>query len=777
MVQPADGGAPLPVREVKRILPGQKLLYTPVRLDAEEKKHGRIAIVVAPPGDGGDKVQILDVKKAGEPAEWTIPFPVGVVALVFGPQGLDSKKIASMINKDRELVAQLADYAEQTSHAEALIEALMVYDQREPNAARNLDAALAGFASRYGANPARIDRNAPFEQQAMVMMRSINPALATYDPLTPEPRLRMMQSAGLAASVAGLFLGNPVGLAAGSAALFMNMRTLMFPDTEFRSSFVQKDNDESKEILSLCAKRQAMKSRTRMAYLWALRVPNADAPAISFAPTVHVPIGVKSAAPIQASDWRLLDRARRWRLVRKDDGSQARLRVKPLLNERALELDLTASPVTEGLYRLTAKWDWDDLEVEGDVYVHALPNLSEARVTTASADRLVSGRGLVRVDLEGADFEFVEKVELRTAENGKAVPTPLDFTLPRGSRAGEQQQLTVEIDTNVHRAGRYVLLLTHPDGKVHEIPSRVLPPNPSFQALPVRVNLGEESQRIVLRGAGLDRVERFESDAATVEIREVPGASQLAVEVRLSPEVRKGDRIQLRMKVEGMEELVAVPDVLAVAGPRPRILEARASLPADLGIAMKGDELPAGSFASLSIRAANVDRQASIHLRCAEKALTVEPLSLRTGEQRGGNRLGSVGNGGMFLSFDPGLVGQMGCTLTAVAETEQEGSSDAYVLGRVVRLPRIESFSLTDEQLGDGVYAGVLKGQDLETIERAGWNAEEGLPVQGLPTPVAGEGHKQTLKIALPWPSPAPRSPLFIWLRGEAEGRQTQARY
>jgi hypothetical protein len=36
---------------------------------------------------------------------------------------------------------------------------------------------------------------------------------------------------------------------------------------------------------------------------------------------------------------------------------------------------------------------------------------------------------------------------------------------------------------------------------------------------------------------------------------------------------------------------------------------------------------------------------------------------------------------------------------------------------------------------------------------------------------------KQSLKIALPWPSPNPRAPVFIWLPGESEGRTTKTRY
>jgi len=67
-----------------------------------------------------------------------------------------------------------------------------------------------------------------------------------------------------------------------------------------------------------------------------------------------------------------------------------------------------------------------------------------------------------------------------------------------------------------------------------------------------------------------------------------------------------------------------------------------------------------------------------------------------------------------------------------------------------------------------------LKGFDLETIERAGWDARAGVGVAELPRPVAGEAARQTLRIAVPWPSPSPKAPLYIWLRGESEGRATK---
>ena len=84
---------------------------------------------------------------------------------------------------------------------------------------------------------------------------------------------------------------------------------------------------------------------------------------------------------------------------------------------------------------------------------------------------------------------------------------------------------------------------------------------------------------------------------------------------------------------------------------------------------------------------------------------------------------------------------------------------------------------LTDQKLGDAVYAGTLEGEDLDTIAQTGWDAQHGLPVESIPDAVAGEPVKQLLKIELPWPAPAPHAPVFVWLRGESKGRAAGVKY
>jgi hypothetical protein len=376
----------------------------------------------------------------------------------------------------------------------------------------------------------------------------------------------------------------------------------------------------------------------------------------------------------------------------------------------------------------------------------------------------------VTLKLAGTDFEFVEKLTLDKQ--------PIEFKLPDGRRAGPQQSMETVVDTGRFKAGTYRLAIYQGDGKAVELPLRVLPPNPVIANAPLRANLGEQRQRVVLRGSGLGRIERIESQGATIELGGCAhdGASR-EMFVHLGEAAKNGDRIALELKVEGRESPLQAPDAIEVAGPRPRIAGLSISVAEDLGVALRDGELPSGSFASVSMRVENAETRPAVHIECLESEKTIEAQTLRAGERRSAARVDSSGPDTLFVSLDAGAIGRAGCTLNAVVETEAAGRSDSRALGRVVRLPKITGFTLTDEKAGDTAYTGVIEGYDLEIIERAGWKAHAGLPVAGLPKPVAGERDRQTLRIPLPWPSPSPHAPVYIWLRGETEGRETRAKY
>jgi len=748
----SPGQQPLPLREVNRILPGCKIRYEPRKLGTEEEKEAEIALVISPAND--KELIVLPPKPAREPLEWEVTTPVELVALVFGPQGLSGKKVDSLLRRDKEMVAQLADYAEQTAQTEALIEALTATNSRTTSR-QNLDAVLTGFAARYGVPMTTLDRNAPLEEQASVLLRAINPALSTYDPLAPQPHMRVQQSAGLAASVAGLFLGNSVGLAAGGAALFVNLRSLLFPNTEFRSSFAQIEQPDDPTI-ALCAKREAARSKTRIAYLWAHRVPNAPPPAVAFDSEVHIPLGLKYPVKARSEEWKLLDRVRNWQLEREDGSTAIPVSVRPLVDQQALEIDLSKVTLAPGVFRLTGRWDWNVFNVPGKVHLHQLPN--EITISRRSQDRLITNTGTVPVELNASNLQFVQKLVLRDTERTKEIA--LAFDKP----AAPTPTLTARIDTTGLKPGMWLLQVAQVGENSVEVPVKVLPPVPVLANTPLRINQGETSQFLQLEGTGLERIQALEADAADVKL---DGTKMVA---SLRQGVAPG-LYDLRMHVEGISEPIILPKALRVAGPRPKILDAQISLPTDLSIAPRPGELPAGAFTSIALRVENAGT-AMLRLECGESKHTLRP-----GEQREGMRLSATSGGALFLSLDPAAAGPVGCPVKAIIEDNDTGSSDPKELGSVIRLPRLESFTLTDELIGESVFAGTIKGFDLELLEKTGWDESNGQPVTELPAPVAGEGQKQMLRVGLRWPSPTPRAPLYVWLRGDTAGRQTRLRY
>jgi len=773
IVEPAGGDAPgHSVRSVNRIAPGQKLIYNPVKPLPEHLKKAQAALVLAPsrPGEG---LVVLEPKSARAMAEWKAPLRASVVALVYGPQGLDAKRVSGLLKKDRELVDQLADYAQQTASTETLLNALAAWD-RSPTATENLNAALLGFSAAFGRPLPTLNRNAPLDEQMATLMRALNPALATYDPLAPEPQQRMQQSALLAATVGGLFFGGPVGLAAGGASMFVNLSTMLFPDTDFRSAFAQPGPAES---YLMCARRDRPRSRTRLAYLWAVRVPDADPPALEIVPPARLLAGARTMVGVRVGDgtaWKNLSRVREWSLVCSGVEDRIPVKVRPVPEKESLEIDLSGATPAAGTYKLAGLWDWETFTVAGELEVHGLSD-EAPRLAAGVGDRLVKGSGQVSVEIEGKDLAFVEKLELVPAGAGAGAVQPLEFDRKGESAPDPAALITVSVDTNALEPGSYALRLHFPEGTVREVPVRLLPPHPQLAGLPIRVNLGEPAQRVLLKGSGLERIERIECPVAEIELGALATEGGREAVVRLHRKAARRDRLPLELRVEGLERPLALPGALEVIGPRPRVTSAQASLPKALGVELAEGELPAGVFAGFSLRVEPLEGTPTARVECLEEELTIRAETARVDEARSSLRFRQAG-GALFLSLDPGAVGRPGCTLSLVVSTEAQGRSEPFELGRVVRLPRIEKFEVTDEKVGDLGYAATLEGEELELVERVGWDADYGLAVTDLPVPVAG-GNKQSLRVTVPWPAPRPRAPLYVWLRGETRGRATDARY
>jgi len=777
--QPTADKSPIAVREVHGLGAGYKLIYRPGQLPSNVDKKAEVAIVLVPVNKGGEKkpeVTVLNPQSALESAEWEAPVSVDVAALVYGPQGLDRSRVKRLVEKDSELISQLADYAEKTAQAEALIEQLKSSSANLAGPSTSLDAAVKGISSAPG-SPAAVDRTAPTDQQLNAMLRGLNPAIAGYDPLATTQSAKIAQTAGVAARVAGLFFNNTVGVAVGSAALAENMRTLMFPNMDFRSTFAQSSSNGSQ---TLCAKREAQQARTKLAYLWAVRVPNTHAPSLRIRNAAYLPQGGSGsilAETLNETSWTSVGSVKHWQLTPASGSAAIAVPVTAEPKSKALKFDLAKLTVAPGEYRLSGAWDWAEFTADGPIHVVAPPDLSKAAVEPASGDRLVHGASAVDVRLSGADFEFVDAVKLLS---DKPDTKPLELTpkLPKGPDAGPQETLTINVNPATLAAGRYKLALSEPGGKTAEIPLRILPPIPTLKGLPVRVNLGEPSQSVTLKGSGLERVEALTSGSAQIELAEAaPEAAERKATVRLGSGLKARQELDLQMKVEGMTALQSVKLALKVAPARPKITAASMSRAQSLGIELKPDELPADTFVTYSVRAEHLDEPATVRIACLESTQTLAAQELRPGEKSAAARLERSGAGGLFLSLMPGAIGQPGCELSASVETAEAGSSDGWKLGRVTRLPKIERFSVTDEKLSDGLYAGALEGEHLESISKVGWDAEHGLPVDSMPVPMAGDSQRQTLRVPITWPSPAPRAPLYVWLQGEDKGRLTGSRY
>jgi hypothetical protein len=744
----------LPLKSLALVPAGARLIWDPVHLSPQVSGKAEVAALLVPQSRGS--IVVLDPRKAAAHAEWDIPQSPAVVALILGPHGLSMGKVKSLMSHNEDLLMQLADYAEQTSEVETLVQQLADSE----DSGKSADAALKGFSSQFGIAMPKLDTKAATDQQASVLLRAVLPSANSYDPLAPAGA-QMQQSVGLAAAVAGLFFGNNVALAAGGAALFGNLKTVMFPNTEFRSAFAQTNAGDA---LALCTKSAAAKSRTRLAYLWAYRVPAVKPPVVAITGPAHLPLGLKSAVPLRAaegSEVKELSRAHDWRLLPLEGGAPVAVPVTVAAN--AVELDLSKSKAAAGAYRLAAGWDWDPLSL-GTVWLEPCDSFAGVKLAPGMSDKLIEGSGTVSVQLTGGDFQFVERVQWKK----KDAP----FVLPAGKRNGEQRSIRVDLDTAVR--GQFSLTLIQSDGKIHEIPVTVLPPSPRISNLPVRVNQGEARQRIRLAGSGLEEIVTVTSPAGPIS----GGAAkqEWSGEIELREEGKIGRRFPITLQMKGRQEPIMVPDAIEVVGPRPEVASIRKSMPAGLGVALREDELPAGITLGWVLQVLNLHGRPRVDLGCEGGSLR-HALQLATDEPSGGASLSFAGPGELYLSLDPATVGYPGCTIVAAVTTDPEGRSNPTRLGRIVRIPRVDQFTLTNEAVGPDVFAGILKGSELDLIEKAGWDAQHGLPVDAIPAPLATEPNKQTLRISLPWPAPAPHAPLYVWLRGEAEGRKTSVSY
>ena len=94
-VQAADQH--LPFRSINHLGEGNSVLYAPI-LRGKEKRTGEVALPLVPekrkPGD--PDILVTDPKPADKPQQWKVAEKISLAALVYGPAGLNRKKVAAI---------------------------------------------------------------------------------------------------------------------------------------------------------------------------------------------------------------------------------------------------------------------------------------------------------------------------------------------------------------------------------------------------------------------------------------------------------------------------------------------------------------------------------------------------------------------------------------------------------------------------------------------------------------------------------------------------------
>ena len=98
--------AGLPLKSICSIPSGMHLIWDPVHLPPSSVAKGKVAALIIP-ADGG-RLIALKPRPAGTREEWEMPTSPGVVAVIFGPQGLSMGKVESMVARDQFLLNELA---------------------------------------------------------------------------------------------------------------------------------------------------------------------------------------------------------------------------------------------------------------------------------------------------------------------------------------------------------------------------------------------------------------------------------------------------------------------------------------------------------------------------------------------------------------------------------------------------------------------------------------------------------------------------------------------
>jgi hypothetical protein len=767
-LQVEAGGQRLPFRTINRLSEGDTVLYSPI-LRGKEKRTGEVALVLVPERrqPGQETLFVTEPKPAGKPEQWQMPQTIALAAMVYGPAGLSRRKVAKFLSQDDVLIAQLADYADKTAQAEQLVATL----SNAESSSAAVNSALSGFASQYGFS-VQVDRTAPVASQAATVFGAMNPQLANYNPLASTTAQGLGQATSLAAVAGTLFFGTPIGLAAGGTAMLLDLRYIAFPDTQFRASFAQQLTGTTSGV-NVCGQQGPLPPHTRVAYIWASRIPNVPAPAIKIGEENYLPATQKTPVGVEVPEasWKYVDRVREWALVGND--KRAVVPVVKLANQKSLEIDLTKANLPSGDYKLTGLWDWTPVQTTGLVHVLPLSDFQKAHLDSASQDGLLAKSGKLALTLKDSDFEFTTKVEVQKLQDEFATPENVRFLLPKGLRKGPQDQMDVQLDTQNLEPGGYKLLITQQDGKSHPVEFKILRNPPKIDNLPILINQGGAKQHYILKGERLEQVSKLEAPGAVFNLGPAR-ANQLerSLTVELQTPPHPGTAVPVTVYLEDRSAPLTFPGGLEITGPLPLIASSRLSLPKGMAVTVRSNEFPAGYTLDAILDVKNIERRSVLRLACADGV--GQNAALHIGEKTERWNLEQLSPDQLFLAFDTtGLPS--GCALQAAIDNGRDGSSQPFTLAHILRVPQIDSLATTDTPPQNESREYRLTGQDLEMIDKLGWEESKGIDLGGLPSPLPGAGLKQSIQISLPDPQAAD-AVLYVWLRGDKQGRATDVK-
>lgn len=747
------GEQSLPFRTITHLTEGDTLLYAPI-LRPKEKRPGEVSLILVPEKrePGTPEIFVTDPKRADKVQQWRMDRTISLAALVYGPSGLNRKKVSGFLARDEVLVAQLADYAAKTEQAEKLMERLSNKD----SSSMSISAALSSFASGYGVS-ASPDESAP------AVFSTINTG---SNPLTGTAAVRTVPSGGLTGMAASFFFADPVGVATGGMSALIELRAIAFPDTRFRASFVKPIKGPQME---LCGQEGETPAHTHIAYIWASRIPNAATPVVHIGDASFIPENQKTPVPVKVADpgWKFLDRAREWALVDAHK-KKTTISVVKLDKQKALEIDLTKAHLAPGDYKLTGFWDWVPMEAAGTVHVRPLGDFKKAHLEAASQDRLLAGSGKAVATVTGADFEFTSKVELKKLNDEFATSESVPFHLPVGVRKGLQDHVDVQLDTASLSPAAYELLISQQGAKSQAVNFKILPNPPQIDNLPIIVNQGAGAQHFILKGQRLGLLTKLEAPGAALKLGPASGEGERSVTVDLNSSPEPGAELAVKEFLEDRSQPLTLANALEVTGPLPLIASSKLSLPSGMALAVRGNEFPAGYTLNALLDVKNIQRSTILRLACADSV--ADHASLILGERTAHWNLEQLSPDQLFLAFDTSGL-PAGCALQVVVDNGRGGKSQPFPVARILPVPQVDSFNVVADPLNN-TRQYRLTGTNLELIAKLGWDAANPVTVSELPAPLPGPGLKQSIDVNLPDP-PAPDANLYIWLRGDQQARAT----